>query len=362
MTELESLIVLNMTRNVGSLRLASLLEHFGSARKILRASKTELMKLKDIGPIIAEEIAMAPKRIDIEKEFELVKKHSARVISIKDPDYPQNLKKIHDPPLVLYLKGSILKQDSLAIAVVGSRRASFYGLDCAQRIARGLANFGITVVSGLARGIDTASHKGTLKAKGRTIAVLGSGLARIYPPENKRLFDEISESGAVISEFPMQAGPLAQNFPRRNRIISGLSLGVVVVEAARNSGALITADLALEQGREVFAIPGKIDSSTSWGTNRLIKQGAKLVESLEDIIEELNLSFEGKLKESTELCPNLTGEEKMVYESLSSQPVYIDRILREKDIPLSKLQTILLNLEMKHLIRQLPGKRFVRAL
>ncbi len=224
----------------------------------------------------------------------LIKKLNLNVLTRQDDEYPQNLKNILYPPIVLYVKGRLKPQDCNSIAIVGSRLASFYGLSCAEKLAGELANYGLTVVSGMARGIDTASHRGALKQNGRTIAVIGSGFNRIYPPENKGLCEEIAGSGAVISEFPIDTPPEKENFPRRNRIISGLSLGVVVVEAARNSGALITADFALEQGREVFALPGKVDSSTSFGTNELIKQGAKLVSCVDDIIEEFALVQEKK--------------------------------------------------------------------
>ncbi|UCB57420.1 MAG: DNA-processing protein DprA [Candidatus Omnitrophota bacterium] len=210
-----------------------------------------------------------------------------KTLSLNDKEYPANLRYIYSPPLALYVKGNILAEDSIALAIVGSRKASYYGLKNAESLGFKLASQGITIISGLARGIDTAAHRGALAAGGRTIAVLGSGLNIIYPRQNKGLAEEISKNGAVISEYAQDTPPLRQNFPRRNRIISGLSLGVVVVEAAKRSGALITADFALEQGREVFALPGKIDSFTSAGTHELIKDGAKLVESTEDIIEEL---------------------------------------------------------------------------
>lgn len=217
----------------------------------------------------------------------LSKENKTRTLSLLDKDYPANLKYIYDPPSILYIKGNILPEDTIAVAVVGSRRATYYGLKNAENLGFQLAAGGITIISGLARGVDSAAHRGALKARGRTIAVLGSGLNKIYPRENEELVEEIAQNGAVISEFALDTPPLRQNFPRRNRIISGLSLGVVVVEAAKRSGALITANFALEQGREVFALPGKIDSFTSKGTHDLIKQGAKLVESIEDIIEEL---------------------------------------------------------------------------
>ena len=210
-----------------------------------------------------------------------------KALHLQDKDYPLNLRYIYQPPATIYLEGNLIAQDNIAIAIVGSRRATDYGLNNAERIGFELASRGITVVSGLARGIDSAAHRGALKAGGRTIAVLGSGLDVIYPPENKKLAQDIAQGGAVISEFIPDTPPHRENFPRRNRIISGLSLGVVVVEAAKRSGALITENFALEQGREVFALPGKVDSFTSGGVHDLIKEGAKLIESIEDIIEEL---------------------------------------------------------------------------
>lgn len=232
------------------------------------------------------------------KELELAKKHNIKVISINDSSYPEILKKIYDPPKILYVKGKLVKEDGLAIAIVGSRRASSCGLAQAEKFGFELAKLGITIVSGLARGIDTKAHWGALKAGGRTLAVLGSGLLNIYPRENKELADKIASSGAIISEYPLAAEPLAQNFPRRNRIISGLSLGTVVIEAAKTSGALITARCAIEQGREVFSLPGSLDSDTSFGTNELIKDGAKLTMSVEDVLEEMSPYIKNLLKES----------------------------------------------------------------
>ena len=226
--------------------------------------------------------------IDIDKEIGLIKKYDVEVITIDEDQYPKNLKHIYNPPRVLYVKGKLIPEDYYSIGIVGSRKASFYGQQNAERLGSELAQKGFTVISGMARGIDTYAHKGALKAKGRTIAVLGSGINVVYPPENKTLMDEISRNGAVISEFPIDTRPNRQNFPMRNRIISGLSMGVLVIEAARKSGALITASFALEQGREVFSLPGRVDMSTSRGTLGLIKEGAKLVESVDDILEELH--------------------------------------------------------------------------
>ena len=292
-------------------------------------------------------------------------KNKIRALRLTDEGYPTNLKYIYDPPPTLYIKGNIIPQDNIAIAIVGSRQASYYGLKNAQELAFELALKNITIISGLARGVDSAAHRGALKAKGRTIAVLGSGLNMIYPVENKGLAEEISQNGAVISEFSQDTPPHRQNFPRRNRIISGLSLGVLVVEAAKRSGALITVGFALEQGREVFALPGKIDSFTSQGTHDLIKQGAKLVESTEDIIEELeplrsSQTNQTRSESKTKIEPNLPQEQKQVYSCLSCEPLHIDELAQKANLSYGRLLTCLLKLEYKKLVKELPGKAFVR--
>lgn len=295
-------------------------------------------------------------------------------ITIDDPEYPKNLKHIHKPPKALYMNGELLAADEMAVALVGSRRPSFYGLEICEKLAYDLALRGVTIISGMARGIDSAAHRGALRAKGRTIAVLGSGHGRIYPPENTKLYEEIAKGGAVISEFENDIGPLPYNFPQRNRIISGLSIGVVVVEAAKNSGALITSDYALEQGREVFAVPGKVSSQTSAGTNGLIKDGAKLVQTAEDILEELeNFKItpvpvkeprpadETKLQKTKAYVYNsLTENERKVYKALSDAPMHIDDILEQSCLDIAKGSKALLGLELKKLVRQLAGKQFIR--
>jgi DNA processing protein len=264
---------------------------------------------------------------------------------------------------VLYVKGELKEEDGLSIGIVGSRRASFYGLASAERFAADLSNRGFTIVSGMARGIDTSSHKGALKQSHRTLAVMGSGFKHIYPPENKRLAEEIARNGAVISEFPIDALPKKENFPRRNRVISGLSLGVLVIEAARNSGALITADFALEQGREVFALPGKFDSHTSFGTHTLIKQGAKLVSCVDDIIEELNIpaitnpEIPG-IRDNRKV--GAAKEESVLYGLISEDPIQLDEILEKTNLSIPAISDMLLKLQMKKLIQQLPGKQFIR--
>jgi len=368
MKDRERFIILNMVEGLGSIRTQKLLAHFGSLANVFKAGKDELKEVEDIGPKIALKILESIKEIDLSRELKLIEMHGAKVITFLDKGYPENLKNIYDPPVVLYVKGEILRQDDKAIAIVGSRRGSFYGLETAERFGFELASRGVTVVSGLAKGVDSSAHKGALKAGGRTLAVLGSGLLNIYPEEHAVLADKISKMGAVISEFPMQTIPDRANFPKRNRIISGLSSGVVVVEAAERSGALITADCALQEGREVFAVPGKVDSVTSRGTNRLIKQGAKLVENVEDIIEDLNLSYTGSrlpypldnLCDCPEGGSGLDKEESLVYNLLSSGPRHIDELSEETNLGVAKISRILINLEIRKIARQLPGKNFVR--
>ncbi|MBU2540599.1 MAG: DNA-processing protein DprA [Candidatus Omnitrophica bacterium] len=294
MTELEAKIALNMLPEIGSIRIKKLLDYYKSAKAVIEASPLELNRICSLPKNKTFNFSSSFKSVNLKRELELIEKLKVNVISIDNPEYPELLKNVYDPPPILYAKGK-LPQKSINIAIVGSRRASGYGLKMAKKLSYELASCSITIVSGMARGIDTAAHNGSLQARGQTIAVLGSGLSYIYPPENKNLFAQIAESGAVISEFPMQTRPNPGNFPRRNRIISGLSLGVLVVEAAKRSGALITARCALEEGRDVFAIPGEADSETSLGTNQLIKDGAKLVDSFEEIISELNIDIRTSL-------------------------------------------------------------------
>jgi DNA processing protein len=367
MTDLYALVCLNMVADIGSIRLNRLLGVFGSPQNILSASRDKLMQVSGLGPETAQRI-VSFKEEDIARELDSAQALGLRVMTYQDSDYPQNLKNIIDPPIVLYVKGQITAQDNLSIAIVGSRRASFYGLTAAERLSGELGALGFTVISGLARGIDTYAHKGSLKAGGRTIAVIGSGFNHIYPEENLKLAEKISESGAVISEFSLNTLPLKHNFPRRNRVISGLSRGVLVVEAARNSGALITADFALEQGREVFALPGQLDSLSSFGTNNLIKQGAKLVTDIRDIIEEFGFAVESQTKTVKERLPelevavgDLSLQEHLLYGLINDRAVMLDDILQQSGIEVAQIYNALFKLQTKKLIRQLPGKQFIRS-
>ena len=291
----------------------------------------------------------------------------ARKINIGTNEYPENLRNIKSPPGEIYVNGDILPSDVNAVAIVGTRRATYYGLEQCEKLSYDLAIRGITVVSGMARGIDSAAHRGALKAGGRTIAVLGSGHDNIYPPENRKLYNEIIKSGAVVSEFPMETAPHAANFPQRNRVISGLSLGVLVAEAPRNSGAIITAHQALDQNRNVYTIPGRIDMPSFSGNHYLLKQGAKLVEGVDDILSEFEFLFpEAKAQifgpdREKAILAKLSSDEKKVYQLLSTEETGINDIGNKAKLPQGRVLHALLKLEMDKLVKQLPGKQFVRV-
>lgn len=365
MTNLEALVSLNTVLDIGSIRLKKLLEYFAKPENILQAPYEKLIAVSGIPQNTALKICSL-KRLDIDKEFKLAKQLGLKILTQDDNEYPANLKNIPDPPIVLYIKGKLTQEDKYSLAIVGSRKASFYGLTSAQKFAYDLCERGFSVVSGLAYGIDTYAHRGALKKGGRTIAVMGSGFNHIYPQDNKRLAEEISSQGAVISEFSINTLPRRENFPRRNRIISGLSLGVLVVEAAQNSGALITADFALEQGRDVFAIPGELGSQTSFGTNNLIQQGAKLVSCADDILEEYALLISAELKDKQKIqeSPRLhrdNEEENRIYDLISGQSIQMDELIELTNLDVARISDILLRLQIKKLIQQLPGKQFIRS-
>ncbi|MCB9746852.1 MAG: DNA-protecting protein DprA [Candidatus Omnitrophica bacterium] len=367
-TEIEYLIILNAVPGIGNATARKLLTRFGSAEKIFKLTEKELAASGCLSKKMLESFFAFATDSFLEREQKLIDKHNVQVIACTDEAYPETLREIPDAPLVLYVKGNLSAQDISSIAIVGSRRASIYGLSVARQLAMQLADYDIRVVSGMARGIDTAAHQGIIAAKGNTIAVLGNGLNHIYPAENKNLFDDIVQHGAVISEFSMDTRPKPHNFPRRNRIISGLARGVIVVEAAERSGALITADFALEQGREVYAVPGNINTLTSKGVNHLIKQGAKLMTSLEDVLEDLpalktrnSVNANANAKPSQEVPSGLSDQEQEIYQRLMQGPIHIDDLLGTTRIAIPQMTSVLLNLEMKKIIKQLPGKIFTRA-
>jgi DNA processing protein len=364
-SELKSWLALSTVPNVGPVRYVSLVKHFGSPEKVLSASEKELAELPDIGPVTASSIRNQVFWDKAEEQQKSAEKNQVRLVTFKDEDYPENLKSIYDSPPFLFVKGEIGKDDRNAVAIVGCRSASTYGKHITEKIGRELAKNGITIVSGLARGIDSIAHLSALKENGRTLAVFGSGLDIIYPPENKKLAEKIASNGAIVSEFFLGTKPEAPNFPRRNRIISGLSLGVVIVEAGAKSGALVTASCALEQNREVFAIPGNLGSKNSEGANALIKQGAKLVTTVEDILEELKITFQGSKPVSSpqteEDLSHLTEMERNIFKLISDEPFHIDRIATQTSISVPQALTTLLSLELKGLVKQLSGKMFVRS-
>ncbi len=361
---------------VGPATFAKLLNHFGTIDRALGSSVSDLTKVAGIGARSAEQLARTRDKFDTEAELELAEKLDVWVIHLQDSRYPTLLKKIYDPPPVLYIKGTLEKSDDLGIAIVGSRRCSVYGSEQAGRFAHLLASAGFTIVSGMARGIDTAAHQGALAAGGRTIAVQGCGLANIFPPENKKLFGLITRSGACISELPLRYEPLSENFPPRNRIIAGLSLGTIVIEAGLNSGALITARSALENNREVMAVPGKIDSPLSRGANRLIKQGAKLIESVEDVTEALGYigeqlhshvsaaAAEAAAKIETPLFDagqlKLSDSERAIYDCLTKEPMHVDEVIAQTRLNAGSVNASIVSLQLKGLAKQLPGSFFIK--
>ena len=361
MNNFESLVSLNLIPQIGSTRLAQLLKYFEKPEDIFKASRQSLDAV--VGGKISESIVSFDVK-NLENDLALAQKASLKIITLFDEDYPHLLSQIPGLPIVLYVSGEIIKNDNLSLGIIGSRRASLYGLSSAEKFAAELSRNQLTIVSGMARGVDTYAHRGALKAGGRTIAVMGSGFNHIYPPENRALAEQIAKSGAVVSEFPMDTKPLAQNFPRRNRLISGLSLGILVTEAARNSGALITVDFALEQGREVFALPGKIDACGSMGTNQLLKQGAKLVTCCEDILEELNLAIPDiREQPKTLIKQDITcgKDQEIVYNCINQQAVAIDDLMEKTSLSTSQISDLILKLQFKKLIKELPGKYFIRS-
>lgn len=360
----EAFIALNMIEGIGPVRVRQLLEHFGEAPTILSASRSQLEQLHGIGPEIANAIANWQKTVDLAGELKRIEQFGCKIVIQSDENYPGLVKQIYDPPIVLYVKGNLLPKDKNSIAVVGSRLTTHYGIEVARKLSYQLALIGITVVSGGARGIDTAAHQGALNAKGRTIAVLGTGINLVFPAENAELFERIATSGAVVSQFPFNRPGDKQTFPIRNRIVAGMTLGTLVVEANLTSGALITAGMAIENGRQVFAVPGRIDSPRSKGCHDLIKKGAKLCESAEDILTEFEYLFPAsnrpKSEAQNELAFELSENEQKVYDVIDKEQKNIDDIIRQSGLTPSTVSVTLLGLEMKRIIRQLPGKMFIR--
>jgi DNA processing protein len=360
-----ALLQLNMIPGVGPRLQSLLLNHFGSVEEIFAASGAQLLRVEGIGPKISAEITRAADFQAARQEWERCRAAGVHLIFRTSDDYPSSLQEIHDPPLVLYVRGDIQPRDMLAVGIVGARQCTHYGTTQARRIAAQLAQAGVTVISGLARGIDGAAHRGALEANGRTLAVCAPGLSHIYPPEHKSLADEISQSGALLSESPMSRGAMRGLFPQRNRIIAGLSLGVVIVEATRNSGALHTARHAMEQGRDVFAVPGRIDSPASEGCHDLLRDGAILVRSVDDILEALGPSLKPVPISGTQSVAvprelNLNDQERQILNLIDFAPTSIDQVLAQAGMETSRALSTLTVLEMKKLVRRLPGSTVER--
>jgi DNA processing protein len=356
---------LSMVEGVGPRLTQQLLEHFGDEQAIFQAGDDELRSVPGIGPKTARAIGLA-REFDVATELRTCAKFGVTLVPRGGEGYPRSLVEIPDPPPLLYVKGRFDPRDGCAVAIVGSRHATEYGAKVAGDLAGGLARAGVTVVSGLARGIDGVAHRAALDAGGRTIGVLGSGLGRIYPPEHVELGEEVARNGALVSELPVLTDPAAGTFPQRNRIISGISVGVVVVEAAFRSGALITARHAMEQGRDVFAVPGRIDSRMSHGCHQLIRDGAKLVETVDDILEELGPLVQSapqaegpSVRKPAELL--LNENEKRVLSTVGETgPTAIDEVIARSELPTSQVLTILSVLEMRRLVRRMAGNSVVR--
>ncbi|GAB4156468.1 MAG: DNA-processing protein DprA [Planctomycetaceae bacterium] len=365
-SDLAQALRLSLIPGVGPRIRSLLINRFGSPSEIFQADEQELLAISGVGPKVARAIRDPQWTLKAEEELARCENLGVELLMCGDSLYPHMLSEIHDPPEPLYCRGKLTEADRLAVAIVGSRRCSLYGRQQAERIATGLVNAGITVISGLARGIDAAAHHGALKAGGRTIAVMATGLSRIYPPEHVDLANEVRHSGCLVTECSLDQPPLPGLFPQRNRIISGLSLGVVIVEATRKSGALHTARHALEQGREVFAVPGRLDSFSSEGCHDLIRDGVTLIRGVDDILEEL-----GPLTSPVKRSPeeevhiprelNLNDQERTVLNLLDLEPKHLDDILRHSELENSRTLATLTVLEMKRLAKRLPGGYLVRS-
>lgn len=363
--DLADILRLSLAPGVGPRLRQSLLERFGSPTAIFAASQSELRSVPGIGAKLASVLRRARDEIDVAAEMELCRSQGVSIVPLGSAEYPRSLEEIHDPPGVLFVRGALESRDALSIAIVGSRHATRYGLVTAERLAGSLARTGLTIVSGLARGIDAAAHRGALAAGGRTIAVLGSGVLNIYPPEHDELARQVIAHGAVVGEAPVRSPPLSGAFPQRNRLISGMSLGVVVIEAALQSGALITARHAMEQGRDVFAVPGPIDSRMSRGCHRLIRDGAKLVETADDVLEELGPLVAAAQRDDgppiyhpAELL--LNDAEQSILAAIGANPTAIDQVIADCGLPTPRVLAALSVLEMRRLVTRISGNYVAR--
>jgi len=355
------LLALHLVPGLGPRLTAALLHRFGSAGAVLQAGIAELAEVPHIGTKLAQQFHQSMNEVDVGAELERMAANGVRLLVRGQGDYPQSLETIPDSPHLLYLRGTLQPSDSNAVAVVGSRVCTRYGQRIAERLAGELARAGFSVVSGLARGIDGLAHRGALKAGGRTIAFLAGGLSKIYPPEHTDLAGEVAASGALLTESAMCMEPMAGMFPARNRLISGLSRAVVVIEAAEKSGALITARHAAEQGRAVFAVPGPLDSPASAGTHYLLRQGAVLIRGVEDILEELDGVRNSRRSTPVSPPPDLDPVQRQIWQLLQDQPRHVDELAQQASLPISQITGALLTLEMKKLVRRLPGNHYERS-
>ena len=364
--ELEAAMRLHLVPGIGPVTHGELVRTFGSPKGVFEASPAEIRNVPGVGPKLVQQLSLAKDSIDVRPQLDICQQNNIQIITRSDSNYPKPLAEIYDPPNMLFCQGEVRDADQVAIAIVGTRHASNYGTTIATNLATGLAMAGFTIVSGLARGIDAAAHRGALSAGGRTIAVLGGGLLKMYPPEHSQLAKEITQSGAVLSEsLPMQA-PKSGSFPRRNRIVTGLCLGAIVVEAGDRSGALISARMAMEQGREVFAVPGRVDNRMSRGCHRLIRDGAKLVESIDDVLEELGpLASPAKIDSKTSIRHpaemKLSDQEKNVLHSIGTEATDFDSIVAATGLPAARVLATISVLEVRRLVRRVTGTSFVRA-
>ena len=359
MNDLRYWIGFNIVRGIGPTRLRALLDYFGDVERAWHAP-VEGLRRTGLDSRSLKNLLAARSALNLDRELERIAATGARVLTWESPDYPRLLREIAAPPPVLYVKGTLTEEDAWAIAIVGTRRASTYGREVTRRLATTLARSGITIVSGLARGIDSVAHRAALKAEGRTIAVLGCGIDRVYPPEHRKLAEEIIGHGALVSDYPLGTKPEGRNFPPRNRIISGLSLGVLVTEAGKGSGALITADYAAEQGRDVFAVPGSILMRGNAGTNALIQDGAKVVLGPEDILEELNLTMVAEQTEARQVLPSNETEAALLAH-LSAEPTHVDELRQQVELPIPQVTSTLALMELKGMVRQVGGMNYVVA-
>lgn len=359
MNEREAYIALNMMEGIGPVTVRALVEELGSVEAIFDASAIQLARVSGVGQATADRICRNAREVDVVKEIDSAAETGTRIIAYSESEYPEQLRTIYSPPLALYIRGELRRGDIHSIAVVGTRRVSHYGRYCTEKLSSQLANSGYTIVSGLARGVDTVAHESALAAGGRTIAVMGSGMNHIFPESNSDLAEKIAESGAVLTEFPLGRQPDKTTFPMRNRIVSGLSVGVLVVEAGIKSGAIITANQALEQGRSVFAVPGRIDSSLSKGTHDLIRNGARLVEDAEDILAEyefLPYAVPMAAHSTKRREPELSADEKKLLDLLADGESDIDTLTRRSGFDAASVGSLLLSLEMKKTVKMLPGR------